>query len=120
MCSQWIMIKSNQITLGQAGIVHYLDEVCQWDVFVTSSCGQAVSFNRLMLASVSNMFRLVLLDLCSSNSEDVSSQAHISTNFTVQELQYLHDLCHYGSVKMGSVNLTEYTSFHHNSLNLYA
>ena len=92
-------MKLAQVTFGQAGVVHYLDQVENWDVFVSCSLGQTHSFNRLMLASVSSLFKRVLLEL-----ED-SDNAHISTNFTTDELKYLHELCHFGIVKHGQVSL---------------
>ena len=93
------MIVPASITFGQAGKVHYLEQVENWDVFVSCSLGHTVGFNKLMLASVSSLFKRVLLDLGESDN------VHISTNFSIDELKYLHELCHYGTVEHGQASL---------------
>lgn len=95
-------MESPLVKCGQAGEVHYLEGVENWDVFVSCSLGQSVGFNRLMLASVSSLFKRVLLDL---GEESDNGGAHISTNFATDELKHLHELCHYGAVKHGQASL---------------
>merc|ERR1719300_449566 len=98
------MIVPASITFGQAGKVHYLEQVENWDVFVSCYLGHTVGFNRLMLASVSSLFKRVILDLGESDN------VHISTNFSIDELKYLHELCHYGTVEHGPAKEVLYQS----------
>lgn len=92
--TQWVRI-------GPAAKVFYLDgghcnsksykEVC-----LISSSNRQFGFNKLLLASMSQVFREVMERHFASPNYSHGERVYITTQFADQELEHLHQLCHFG------------------------
>jgi len=68
------------------------------DVCIVSSTGDKYGFNKLLLASVSALFRDLLLEHFSNLNNSSEDKVCFSTNFTSTSIVSLHQLCHYGQM----------------------
>ena len=106
------MLSGPIITVGPVANVAYLDQAsCSAKVFkevcLIAISGQRYRFNKLLLASISNMFRDVMLGHFSSPHYAHGDKVCITTEFNKQELEHLYELCHYGQLTLNTQDTAE-------------
>ena len=93
------------VTIGPVHQVPYLEEghcnaTAYREVRVISNSGRLFGFNKLLLAAMSPVFREVMTGHFASPHYSHGDSVCILTEFKDQELEHLHQLCHYGRLML--------------------